>query len=149
MAHAHALRIRPEGTRRSGELSRRPVRDLLFVARAAERGIPKERAERLLRRIAADSTLPMGKLRAQLIPDSSWKRAEKTLGPQASQTLVRIEHILSFATSIWQDESAATRWLNRPHMELRGATPISLLGTEAGGRAVEAILAALEYGFPV
>jgi putative toxin-antitoxin system antitoxin component (TIGR02293 family) len=119
------------------------------MAAAAEKGIPKERADRLFRRIAATSSLPMGKLRAQLIPDSTWKRAGKTLGPQASQTVARVEHVLSFATSIWENEAAATSWLNRPHMELRDATPISLLGTEAGGRAVEWVLAALEYGFPV
>jgi putative toxin-antitoxin system antitoxin component (TIGR02293 family) len=119
------------------------------MAAAAEKGISKERADRLFRRIAATSPLPMGKLRAQLIPDSSWKRSGKTLGPQASQTVARLEHILMFATSIWENEAAATRWLNRPHMELRDATPISLLRTEAGGRAVESVLAALEYGFPV
>lgn len=115
----------------------------------AEKGISKANASTLFRRIAATSPLPMGKLRAELIPDSSWKRAGKTLGPQASQTAARLDHILSFATQVWGDETAATGWLNRPHPELQGATPISLLRTEAGGRAVEAILGALEYGFPV
>ena len=40
-------------------------------------------------------------------------------------------------------------WLEAPHFELGGVSPASLLGTEAGVRKVEAILAALEYGFPV
>jgi putative toxin-antitoxin system antitoxin component (TIGR02293 family) len=139
---------RPQHTRRrrnnSGSAS-----DLVGLSFAAQKGISKERADRLFRRIAAASPLPMGKLRAELIPDSTWKRAHKTLGPQASQTVARLEHVLSFATNIWEDEAAAARWLNRPHLELRGATPISLLKTEAGGRAVESVLAALEYGFPV
>jgi len=160
MAHAHAIRIGPHdavhggrGRKRVGNAgsgpARGPVRNLVTLAAAAEKGISKAHADRLFRRIAATSPLPMGKLRAQLIPDSSWKRAGKALGLQASQTVARVEHILSFATSIWENEAAATRWLNRPHMELRGATPISLLRTEAGGRAVESVLAALEYGFPV
>jgi uncharacterized protein (DUF2384 family) len=34
-------------------------------------------------------------------------------------------------------------------MELDGVTPYSLIRTEAGGRVVEALLAAIEYGFPV
>jgi putative toxin-antitoxin system antitoxin component (TIGR02293 family) len=156
MAHAHAIRIGPQnavhgarGAKRGNRSDRDPVKNLVTMAAAAEKGISKERADRLFRRIAVNSPLPMGKLRAQLIPDSSWKRAGKTLGPQASQTVARLEHILSFATSIWEDEAAAMRWLNRPHMELRDATPISLVRTEAGGRAVELVLAAIEYGFPV
>lgn len=122
--------------------------DRVRRALEAEKGISKANASRLFERVAATSPLPMGKLRAELIPDSSWKRAGKTLGPQASQTAARLDHILAFATQVWGDEKAATSWLNRPHSELEGATPISLLRTEAGGRAVEAILGALEYGFP-
>jgi putative toxin-antitoxin system antitoxin component (TIGR02293 family) len=91
----------------------------------------------------------LGKLRAELIPDSSWKRAGKTLGPQASQTVARLERILLIAERVWGNEKDAIEWLTSPHMELRGATPFSTLRTEAGGRAVEWILAALEYGFPV
>ncbi len=149
MAHAHTIRIAPRSTKRAKNSGRAPARNLVSMAAAAEKGISKVYADRLFRQIAAASPLPMGKLRAQLIPDSSWKRAGKTLGPQASQTVARLERVLSFAASIWEDEAAATRWLNRPHMELRGVTPISLLRTEAGGRAVESVLAALEYGFPV
>jgi putative toxin-antitoxin system antitoxin component (TIGR02293 family) len=119
------------------------------MAAEAEKGLSKVRADRLFRRIAATSPLPVGKLRAQLIPDSSWKRAGKTLGPQASQTVARLEHALSFAEQIWGNETDAMEWLTNPHMELQGATPYSKLRTEAGGRAVEWILAALEYGFPV
>jgi putative toxin-antitoxin system antitoxin component (TIGR02293 family) len=58
-------------------------------------------------------------------------------------------HVLSVAERVWGNETDATEWLNSPHPELRGATPLSLLKTEAGGRAVEALLGALEFGFPV
>jgi putative toxin-antitoxin system antitoxin component (TIGR02293 family) len=114
----------------------------------AHRGFSKADASRLFQRVATTSTLPAGKLRAELIPDSSWKRAGKTLGPQASQTTARLSHILSIAERIWGTEKDATEWLNGSHPELQGATPISLLRTEAGGRAVEALLGALEFGFP-
>jgi putative toxin-antitoxin system antitoxin component (TIGR02293 family) len=139
---------RPGRTRRRSANSGL-VNDLIGLSFAAQKGISKASAAHLFERVAASSPLPMGKLRAKLIPDSTWKRSGKTLGPQASQTVARIKHILSFATSIWEDEAAAIRWLNRPHMELRGEAPIFLLGTEAGGRAVESVLAALQYGFPV
>jgi putative toxin-antitoxin system antitoxin component (TIGR02293 family) len=93
--------------------------------------------------------MPLGKVRAELIPDSTWKRAGKTLGPQASQTTARLTHAFEFAQRIWGNERDAAKWLAAPHMELDGATPYSLLRTEAGGRVVESLLGAIEYGFPV
>jgi putative toxin-antitoxin system antitoxin component (TIGR02293 family) len=127
----------------------RSVRNLVTVAIEAHRGVAKADATQLFQRVAATSALPLGKIRAELIPDSSWKRAGKTLGPQASQTTARLGHVLSSAKRIWGNEPDATEWLNSPHPELQGATPFSLLKTEAGGRAVEALLGALEFGFPV
>ena len=123
--------------------------NLVGLALKAHRGISKAEATQLFQRIAATSSLPLGKMRAELIPDSSWKRAGQRLGPQASQTVARLMHVLSVAERVWGNETDATEWLNGPHPELRGATPLSLLKTEAGGRAVEALLGALEFGFPV
>lgn len=122
---------------------------LVSSALEAEQGIPKAHAFRLFERVAATSPQSVGKVRAELIPDSSWKRAGKTLGPQASQTTARLDYVLGLAERVWGNQADATEWLNSPHPELRGATPFSLLRTEAGGRAVEALLAALEFGFPV
>ncbi len=123
--------------------------NLIGVAFETQRGIAKSNAFQLFQRVAATSSLPLGRVRAELIPDSSWKRAGKMLGPQASQTTARLSHILSVAERVWGNEADATEWLNGPHPELQGATPLSLLKTEAGGRAVEALLGALEFGFPV
>src|SRR5271166_4954583 len=139
--------------RRSAEPSSSPrprgsAPRLVKAAFEADRGISKAHAMRLIHRLAAASPLPAGKVRAELIPDSSWKRAGKTLGPQASQTTARLDHVLTLAGRVWGNEKDATEWLNGPHPELRGATPLSLLRTEAGGRAVEALLAALQFGFP-
>ena len=125
------------------------TRSVVELCFEAQKGLSKTFASQLFHRVAATSPLPMGKLRAELIPDSSWKRAGKTLGYQASQTAARLQHVLSLAEHVWGNETDATEWLNSPHAELRGATPLSLLRTEAGGRAVEALLGALEFGFPV
>jgi putative toxin-antitoxin system antitoxin component (TIGR02293 family) len=119
------------------------------LAFAAREGFSKAGASQLFQRVAAATTLSVGRVRAELIPDSSWKRAGKTLGPQASQTAARLSHILSVAERVWGNEADATEWLNSPHPELQGATPLSFLKTEAGGRAIESLLAALEFGFPV
>jgi putative toxin-antitoxin system antitoxin component (TIGR02293 family) len=134
----------PRGKKHAGA-----AQHLVDLAWEADKGISKASASQLFQRVAATSSLPLGKLRAELIPDSSWKRAGKTLGPQASQTAARLDHVLSIAARVWGNESNATEWLNHPHPELQGVTPFSLLKTEAGGRAVEALLGALEFGFPV
>lgn len=151
MAQAHSALTQRESAQwkatrrvRSGAVS-----NLVGLAFNAHRGISKAEATECLRRVAATSSLPLGKMRAELIPDSSWKRAGQRLGPQASQTAARLMHILSVAERVWGNEKDATEWLNGPHPELRGATPLSLLKTESGGRAVEALLGALEFGFPV
>jgi putative toxin-antitoxin system antitoxin component (TIGR02293 family) len=123
--------------------------DPIRAAFSADHGIAKSDAARLFQTAGGNSAVALGKLRAELIPDSSWKRAGKTLGPQASQTAARLGYILSFAERVWGNQPDATEWLNTPHAELRGATPYSMLKTEAGGRAVEALLGALEFGFPV
>jgi putative toxin-antitoxin system antitoxin component (TIGR02293 family) len=133
--------VKPDGQKR--------VRHLVTAAIEADQGVSKAHASRLFQLVAARSSRSLGKLRAELIPDSSWKRAGQVLGPQASQTAARLDHVLRLAERVWGNETDATEWLNSPHLELDGATPFSLLKTEAGGRAVEALLAALEFGFPV
>ncbi len=124
------------------------VRSLAGAAFEADRGIAKHEASRLFKRVAASSA-PAGRLRAELIPNSSWKRAGSTLGPQASQTVLRLSNVLRLAERVWGNEADAIEWLKSPHPEVQGMTPYSMLKTEAGGRAIEALLAALEFGFPV
>ena len=136
---------------RSGKRSKRTgsVQNLVAVTRNAHRGMVKSEAAKLIGKIASATSAPLGRVRAELIPDSTWKRAGKTLGPQASQTTARLNHVFKFAQRIWGNERDAAGWLAAPHIELDGATPYSMLRTEAGGRVVESLLGAIEYGFPV
>jgi putative toxin-antitoxin system antitoxin component (TIGR02293 family) len=148
MAHAvaHSPSSNPLPT--AGGRNAAPRRGL-HVLRGVDPHTSKAAALAVFRKFAERSPLPLGVLRAQLIPDATWKRAEDVLGPSASQTFARLVHALEFATRTWQNEADAIDWLLGPHMELGGATPYSLLRTESGGRAVEYVMAALEYGFPV
>jgi len=160
MAHAHGIALPPahrvprpkKGPRLSQAGGRERVdlfADPVTAAFQAGDGIAKPVASRLFESIAAVVPRAPGKLRAELIPDSSWKRAPKILGPQASQTTARLGYVLGFAERVWGNHADAVEWLLGPHPELKSASPYSMLKTEAGGRAVESLLAALEYGFPV
>jgi putative toxin-antitoxin system antitoxin component (TIGR02293 family) len=143
-AEMHRVPRSRKGSKRMGS-----VQDLVTLSRDARRGMGKTEAAKLIGKIAAVTSMPLGRVRAELIPDSTWKRAGKTLGPQASQTTARLLHVFEFAQRVWGNERDAAGWLAAPHMELDGVTPYSLIRTEAGGRVVEALLAAIEYGFPV
>ena len=149
---SHSLRKRemvPGGPRRGRVADRtRAVSAYLQDVRQIEQGVPKDDAARLFQRIAAVRAVPAGRLRAELIPDSSWKRSNERLRHTASQTTARLRRVLSLATRVLEDEGEAIAWLTGAHEMLGGATPFSMLRTEAGGRAVEDLLAAIEYGFP-
>ncbi|MBS1815387.1 MAG: DUF2384 domain-containing protein [Acidobacteria bacterium] len=111
--------------------------------------VPKRAANSLFEQMATGSSIPADQLRQMIIPRASWKRAGQKLTASASQAALRVERVFNLAKSIWGDASIAAQWLNRPHEELSGATPLSFLKTESGGRCVEELLIALEHGFPV
>jgi len=145
--------VRPIGRHRGGRRGKAwaggPLEALVHAPDAAAEGVAKLAAMQLFRKLANEAGTVAGKLRAQLIPESTWKRAGETLGPSASQTVSRLANALYIAERIWRNETEAIRFLLRPHVELGQASPYSLLGTESGGRRVESLLASLEYGFPV
>ena len=97
---------------RKGSKGASSVQSLVALTRNAHRGIAKSEAAKLINKIASVTTLPLGKVRAELIPDSTWKRAGKTLGPQASQTTARLNHVFEFAQRIWGNERDAAECEN-------------------------------------
>jgi putative toxin-antitoxin system antitoxin component (TIGR02293 family) len=152
-AHSTQTAARPaghhRGVTRGTDRADRALQALVHTPNIAASGVRKSVAEQLFRKLASRTELAAGKLRAQLIPDSTWKRAGETLGPSASQTVSRLANALFVAERIWQSETEAIGFLLRPHVELGQVSPYSLLNTESGGRTVENLLAALEFGFPV
>jgi putative toxin-antitoxin system antitoxin component (TIGR02293 family) len=149
-AHPTQLLARPVGRHRSVKRGADDfIEALVHSPNAVASGVRKTVAEQLFRKFANSAEVAVGKLRAQLIPDSTWKRAGETLGASASQTVARLANALFVAERIWRNERDAIGFLLRPHVELGQVSPYSLLNTESGGRAVENLLAALEFGFPV
>jgi putative toxin-antitoxin system antitoxin component (TIGR02293 family) len=56
---------------------------------------------------------------------------------------------MAAAEYTWDDPDHARTWMNQPHSELAGRTPLSVATTELGARAVEEVLDKLFYGLPV
>ena len=58
----------------------------------------------------------------------------------------RLARIIALATHYLGDVQAANRWLKRPNAALGGKTPIELVDTEPGARALENVLGRIAYG---
>ena len=93
--------------------------------------------------------VPQGELLAALrIPVSSFHRkvAEgKALSAEESEKLLRLGEVARCAQATFGGVAAAKEWLTTQNAAL-GATPLSLMDTEAGAGQVRRVLATLDYG---
>jgi putative toxin-antitoxin system antitoxin component (TIGR02293 family) len=74
------------------------------------------------------------------------RRREGRLARYESDRLYRLARIIALAKQYLGDEHKATRWLRRPNRALGGSTPLQLIDTELGARAVENVLGRIAYG---
>ena len=74
------------------------------------------------------------------------RRNEGRLASYESDRLYRLARIIALAKRYIGNDETATRWLKRPNRALGGSTPIELLDTEPGARAVENVLGRIAYG---
>jgi putative toxin-antitoxin system antitoxin component (TIGR02293 family) len=57
--------------------------------------------------------------------------------------------MMAMIERIWHDEAGARRFLNTPHPELDGRTPLEVAVTEAGAARVEELIERGRHGLPV
>jgi putative toxin-antitoxin system antitoxin component (TIGR02293 family) len=74
------------------------------------------------------------------------RRREGRLARYESDRLYRLARIVALAKRYLGDDETATRWLRRPNRALGGSTPLQLIDTELGARAVENVLGRIAYG---
>jgi len=115
---------------------------------AIARGLSKHSVVRVVSRIAPNLK-DARTLRDQLVPSATWKRTKDRLSVHASERAERLARVLAIAEYTWDDPAQARAWMNQPHPELQGRTPLAAARTELGARSVEAILDQLFYGLPV
>ncbi|TXI34246.1 MAG: DUF2384 domain-containing protein [Aquipseudomonas alcaligenes] len=69
---------------------------------------------------------------------------------QASEVFCRLVETLDALLELYDGYlEGAVRWLTAPNMVLANELPVELLVTEAGKRAVQQAIHAIEYGLPV
>lgn len=82
-----------------------------------------------------------------LSPRSLQRRGRQgRLARHESDRVYRLARTVALARHYLGDKDRATRWLKRPNRALGGGTPLELLDTEAGARAVENVLGRIAYG---
>jgi putative toxin-antitoxin system antitoxin component (TIGR02293 family) len=121
--------------------------DARHLAAAVERGLPRSA---LVRTVAAAGL--SGKARDALmyrvVPLATLKRRTR-LKIHESEKTERLARVIALAELLWDDQQAAQEFLNTPHPELDGRTPLECAGTELGARQVEDLVMRALYGLPV
>ncbi|MBK4722392.1 DUF2384 domain-containing protein [Azospirillum sp. YIM DDC1] len=74
------------------------------------------------------------------------RRKEGRLSPSESDVTCRLARVLIRAEGTLGNRARAFSWLRRPNRSFADATPMTLLGTEAGGRRVEELLLRADFG---
>ena len=68
------------------------------------------------------------------------------LSPAESDRLLRTRRVLDHARTVFDDHRDTAAWLSAPNHALSGASPLSLMDTDAGVLLVEEVLTRLEFG---
>jgi len=74
------------------------------------------------------------------------KAKDQRLTSEESDRLARVLRVYSRSEDALGDAKRAYRWIRKPNRALEGKTPLELLSSEAGARAVEKVLGRIEHG---
>jgi putative toxin-antitoxin system antitoxin component (TIGR02293 family) len=124
-----------------------PGRGAPALAAAVEKGLPKSALVRTVDR-AGLSGKARDALLYRVVPLATFKRRTR-LKPHESEKTERLARVIALAEQLWDDVPAAQAFLNAPHPELAGRTPLECAATELGARQVEDVVMRALYGLPV
>jgi putative toxin-antitoxin system antitoxin component (TIGR02293 family) len=74
------------------------------------------------------------------------RRREGRLARYESDRIYRLARIVALAKHYLGDQDQAARWLKRGNRALGGLSPLNVIDTEPGARAVENVLGRIAYG---
>ena len=124
-----------------------PVKSLLELNQAVERGLPKETLRNVARRVSSDAAEQRFIIH-RIVPEATYKRRRERLSPAESERTERLARVIATAEDVWQDREQARRFLTTPHAEMGGKTPLDAAMTELGARQAEEVMARIVYGLP-
>jgi putative toxin-antitoxin system antitoxin component (TIGR02293 family) len=116
----------------------------LELAELVEQGLPTGNLEILKAR-----GLTFTEMAATVISPRTLKHRKargENLSPEETERALRVASIIRLAESVFGNPEKALRWLRHTSERLNGRTPLSLLKTEAGRRAIEEMLWGIDEG---
>jgi putative toxin-antitoxin system antitoxin component (TIGR02293 family) len=122
------------------------IRTFSDLDREIGRGIRREALDRVLSAVIGEGPAT-AKFRNLVIPRATYQR-KQILDSPFSDRVERLARVFAMAKSIWGDAERARHFLNTPHPELEGRTPIETALTEIGARRVEAVMERGVHGLP-
>jgi putative toxin-antitoxin system antitoxin component (TIGR02293 family) len=123
------------------------VRSMQDLDSAVHAGLPKRSLVLLSTRLYRDSR-SASHFKFTVIPPATWKRRTKRLSRIESERIERVARVLAAAEFVFDNRDEASEWMNTPHRELGGKTPLETAQTEIGARRVEDVLHKLFFGLP-
>src|SRR5271156_5903553 len=121
------------------------VRTVGQLESAVSAGLPKRALERLSARLYVDRRAANA-YKFKVVPQATWKRRTRRLSVDESERTERLARVLAAAEYVWDNREQAREWMNTPHRELGGKTPLETARTELGARRVEELLNKLFFG---
>ena len=123
-----------------------PAKTIADLSRAVEQGLPKQALRRTAQRVCMERGAAR-RLIVKVVPEATFKRRVR-LSPQESERTERLARTIAAAEYTWDGRDQAREWLNTPHPELEGRTPLDCAISELGARRVEDLLDRIVYGLP-
>ena len=122
------------------------ISSLGMLESVVHRGLPKAALKHVVARALADPG-ERRRLLHGIVPEATYKR-RRVLSPQESERTERLARVVATADYVWDEPTAARRFLHEPHPMLEGRPPLDLALTELGARRVEDLLWRLFHGLP-
>ena len=124
-----------------------PIKSLLQLSEAVERGLPKSSLRNVASHIYSGAA-EQREMMHRIVPEATFKRRKSRLSHSESEKTERLARVVAMAEYVWEDREKARRFLLKPHPELAGKAPIDAALTELGARQAEEIMARILYGLP-
>jgi putative toxin-antitoxin system antitoxin component (TIGR02293 family) len=116
----------------------------LELAELVERGLPTENLELLKAK-----GLTFTEMATVVISPRTLKHRKargENLSPEETERAVRVASTIALAEHVFGEREKAMRWLRSSNSRLEDRTPLSLVKTEAGRRAIEEMLWGIDEG---
>jgi putative toxin-antitoxin system antitoxin component (TIGR02293 family) len=119
----------------------------VLIEKAVEAGLPRQALRHVAESLAGGDKSKIAFLELGVVPKTTLERRAGTkLSLEESERTERLARLFVHATRALGSEDEAREFMTAPHAELNGRSPFEAAKTDLGGRRVEDILRALEYG---